>query len=418
MRVLLIAYEYPPIVAAQALRWHYLTNELAALGHEVHVLCPSLPALAPYHGTPHANVIEHRVWPGPLVGLAQYLAARGQSAKQASMHEPTRGYRIWPWLARLVRSVVDHVLYPDARSEWYPFARWRLSGLLREHSFDTVISSHEPGVDILLGFHARKTGIRWLVDLADPLCAPYAPKWRRRLDRWVEHRTISSADRVILTTANLREVLMQRHHLSDATKFVLIPQGGPVHDEDAEHTALKLPEAKLNIVFTGNFYSKFRNPENVAKALMQLASPDIFLTIAGENDAFKDMFAGLDNVRFFGKLAHHDCLALQRKADILLNIGNEQTDQVPGKIYEYLAAGQHVLHISASPNDQSAALLNELDIGSVVANDPGKIADVLRDCHVKWREGHLHENVDLIEKVIGLHSWRTRGLALQAILST
>ncbi len=44
MKILLVAYEFPPILAAQALRWFYLSNELAKLGVNVHVICPDISA--------------------------------------------------------------------------------------------------------------------------------------------------------------------------------------------------------------------------------------------------------------------------------------------------------------------------------------------------------------------------------------
>ena len=46
MRILLIAYNDPPQASPQAIRWHYLSRELARRGAKVHVLAPDVPAQA------------------------------------------------------------------------------------------------------------------------------------------------------------------------------------------------------------------------------------------------------------------------------------------------------------------------------------------------------------------------------------
>ena len=42
LRILLIAYEFPPSPSPQSLRWAYLANRLVAAGHDVHVLAPDI----------------------------------------------------------------------------------------------------------------------------------------------------------------------------------------------------------------------------------------------------------------------------------------------------------------------------------------------------------------------------------------
>ena len=410
MRILLIAYEYPPIVAAQSLRWFYLTNELATLGTEIHVLCPFMPALPNFPVPAHPKITEHRVWPGPFMGLSQRLAAvikrkhseTGLVGKMSESDWTFRGYRV-------LRAILDRLVYPDIRSEWYPFARKRLNKLLREKRFDAVISSHEPGVDLLLGLWAKKRyGVHWIVDLADPLCAPYSPSWRRWLDRLIEHRVLEQADKIVLTTNKLRDVLIQKHRLTNIHKFHCIAQGAPKPLVDgAKHS---LSNLRMNIVFTGNFYEDFRTPKHFACALRSLACKEIAVIIAGDNDRFRPMFSGIDNVEFIGRLGHFDCLALQREADLLLNIGNQQSFQIPGKIYEYMGTAKPIIHLSSSEEDPSAEILKEYGAGWVIKNNCNIIADTLGSILKDWQLGLLNKievnRLDVEQK----HSWRHRAV--------
>ena len=66
MRLLIVAYDFPPIPSPQALRWAYLSAELVRLGHEVHVLAPDVSGYGP-GGLPSTDGVHlHRVFPGPI----------------------------------------------------------------------------------------------------------------------------------------------------------------------------------------------------------------------------------------------------------------------------------------------------------------------------------------------------------------
>lgn len=415
MRILLIAYEYPPVVAAQALRWHYLGNELARLGVEVHVLCPNFTGFRPYPAEDIASVVDHRVWPGPFFGLSQWLAGPmggGVAGDEASGGRVARcAFKVY----RGVRKLLDHALYPDVRSEWYPFARGALLRLLKDVRFDAVISSHEPGVDLLLGLWAkRQCGLPWVVDLADPLCAPYSPKWRRWLDKRVEAHVINKADRVILTTEDLLPALEGRHGPIAPNKVGFIPQGGPVRRMQTG-TRWARP-GTMHIVFTGNFYEDFRNPSQFAGALRAIASGEIAVTIAGDNARFAPMFEGIDNVTFVGRLDHFECLALQQTADVLLNLANTQSYQIPGKIYEYMTAGKTILHVRAPGDDPSERLLVSSGLGRSVANSADDIRSALENLLSDWREGSLVVAHSAVERFAAMHSWEMRARSLHEML--
>lgn len=419
MRILLIAYEFPPIIAAQSLRWFYLTQELAQLGTEIHVLCPSMPALQDFPVKLHDNVILHRVWPGPYVGLSQRLAlgTLGETKTSAAIGGTNRPFLLTAY--RLIRKVLDHALYPDLRSEWYPFAKPRLKSLLAQYRFDVVISSHEPGVDILLGLWAKKRfSLKWIVDLGDPLLAPYTPAWRRKIDGWFERLVLKRADGIVVTTDRILDFLIKRHGITDRSKFVSIPQGftncrhltqlRPMHE---------LPKGMMHIVFTGTFYRDFRNPEHFATALRTLKAHDIAVTIAGDNPDFIPIFYDIPNVRFMGKIDHFQCLELQNQADLLLNIGNVQSYQLPGKIYEYLGTVKPIFYIQTGVDDLGAELIKNLGAGIVIENDATKIIECLTQTIHAWRCGLFGNLFSPNRDAINQHSWAKRAKVYQQLLN-
>lgn len=417
MKVLLIAYEFPPILAAQALRWYYLANGLAALGVEVDVVCPDMPAAPPFHGLLHERVHVHRTWPGPFVGLSQKLARVGATDQgmRSAAAEPSEKQSIMLMGYRLIRNMLDMLLYPDVRTEWLPFARRRIQHLMASRSFDAAISSHEPGVDLLLGLWLKKRfDLPWLVDLADPLLAPYSPPWRRWIDRRVERHVLATADRVLVTTPGLVDLLAERHGEDLRRHCHVVPQGFPAAQEPTGGATR--PRTMMEILFTGTLYQRFRNPVHLAEALRRLASSEIALTIVGDNAGFQKMFEGTANVRFLGKQDHFVCLEMQRRADVLLNIGNSQDFQIPGKVYEYLGAGPPILHIRKGLIDQGAKIVEQTGAGLVVDDNVESISVALMRLVDSWRAGYLERITERHDELIAQHSWDERArLCLTAI---
>ena len=421
MRVLLIAYEWPPITAAQSLRWYYLANGLAELGVSVHVLCPRVRADTPFPGQIHPNVQEHRVWPGPFIGIPQSLAYRASASNNAS---PEARFERKPSLlasSKLrgayirIRRVLDHLIFPDVRSEWYPFARPALLRLLEQHKFDAIVSSHEPGVDLLLGLLAqRKTKLPWLVDLADPLLAPYTPKWRRWLDHWFEGLVLRRSTKIILTTHKLIDVLVSRHAEVGEAKFSVVSQGGAFYDS-ADSRAQKSRHS-LHLVFTGNFYHGFRDPLELVKSLRILNNKGIKLTIAGNNAAFVPLFDGIDNVEFLGPISHFQALNLQQEADLLLNIGNGQSDQLPGKIFEYLVSGRPILHIRGSSDDPTEPYLADHSCAFVSDNKAESIQEVLKRIISLHESKALCTTQESTRILREMHGWSARASALKEVI--
>ncbi|ARU03573.1 hypothetical protein CCO03_01720 [Comamonas serinivorans] len=416
MRILLIAYEFPPIISGQSLRWFYLTNELAKLGVEVHVLCPNMPALPPFSEGLHPGVTVHRTWAGPYVGVSQsiYLRlsklkdpkdARTEAAPVDPAHQTTSLLKVY----RSGRRFLDQVVFPDLRSEWVPTASARLTRLLRANAYNAVVASHEPGASLMLGLRAKRISrLPLIADLADPVVAPHAPRWRQRFDLAFEAKVLRQVDAAVVTTTAAAELFMRRHglqHLHD--KFDCITQGFPARSFSCAQ-AVKSPMRALKLVYTGNFYEDFRSPAQLAQALKSLKDLNLQVDFYGNHTAYHALFDGVDCATFHGVVDHHTCLDVQQNCDVLLSLGNRQAFQVPGKVYEYLGAGAPILHVSMAPADEAGHLISGVGAGWSVPNEADLLAKVIRDIHAKWQDGCLHTAISRDEKAIHEFSWTQR----------
>lgn len=428
MRLLLIAYEFPPSPSPQSLRWTYLARELDALGHEIHVLTADLGGHTPGLPDLPASVTVHRSFAGPLRGL---LAARRKQRERTHASAPTgeggvsgmqplRPPRNWKQrVSEAVQGAAEFVHFPDIRGEWRPWGRRRLHRLLDEIHPDLVISSHEPATTLELGLLARRRGLPWVADLGDPVLAGYTPRrWRDRALR-LERAVCAEADLVTVTNPGAEALLRERH--GSTGRIELITQGfyAGAHDSaagsgGAEEIGLFEPD-RLELLYTGSLY-RFRRVDALLQALR--VDPAIRLNLAAITIPERIMQAAAalpDQVRLLGFLPHRAAVALQRRADVLVNIANDDHSQVPGKIYEYLGSGRPILHLGDC-NDPTAALVEQLGRGWVCSNKPDDLARQLETLACAHEGGTLGAGLSLEQHTVQEYSWQHIARRLDGLL--
>lgn len=451
MRILLIAYEFPPSPSPQSLRWAYLARGLARAGHEVQVLTTEPAwAVTGLPGLPEQIRIR-RVTGGPIASAMLMLArrqeaklqARGVGVDVAAMPgggsvplpagaTPPAGNAIsgntaasgaplvalresrLNWKGRLVerlKRLAMHLLFPDTRGEWYFPAREALDELVREFRPDVVVSSHEPATTLEVGIHMkRRHGLPWLADLGDPVLADYTPKrWHRRASR-VERRVMKLADAITVTAPGTRQLLLQRHGRPAAGEagIEVLSQGfDDQWDGAASVPADFFDGTLLELLYTGSFY-QFRRPDALIDAV--LAVPGVRLNVASSvipDWLMSRLEAQPEKFRLLGFMPHVAALALQRQVDVLVNIANDNPCQVPGKVYEYLGARRPILHTgNIVQEDVSAALIRERRRGWTCA-DRDEVEALLRELVARKQAGRLDSagDLDLGEQAVAEFGW-------------
>ena len=430
MRILLIAYEFPPSPSPQSLRWAYLGGRLAALGHEVHVMAPDIQGSA--HGLPvlPPSVQVHRVYPGPVRAVLGRLAARRPIARTNGASGPNsevpRTSALAPpklnWKGRMlgrVQRVISQMRFPDLRGEWRRPAERELGCLLKAIAPDVVVSSHEPATTLQVGLSAARAGYPWVADLGDPVLAPYTPaRWRKRSGR-LERDVFRSAGHVMVTTERTRELLCERHG-AQLDGVSVVPQGFDEARVDVAPVASLGADGMTRLLYAGSFYS-FRNPAALVEAVLLV--PGVRLEIASANvpDAVVAL-AGRhpERIGVLGYVAHDELLALHRSAHVLVNLANRDACQVPGKFYEYFGACRPILHVRSDSGDAGADatsdLLAELGRGWSVAGDTGSIAACLERIRELHLGGRLEVDFDLSAERVAPWSWSEAANSVAEVL--
>ena len=447
MRVLLIAYDFPPIPSPQSLRWAYLVRELDRRGHEVRVLTADNPGYGA-GGLPVLpdSVRVHRVWPGLLTsgrlprGVrvdhgVSYWTAPPRASSVTVAESMTAGEQL-NWKGKLyfglkallsripgsrtkrailpaLRSGVSAWMFPDYRAEWVFWARGELKRTLCDQQPEVVITSHEPAFTLLLGMEAKRLGFTWVADLGDPVLAPYTPLAWRKHALALENKVCAHADLVTVTSERTISVLQDRHGLSKE-RVHLLTQGF-----DAERRRDVVPDVDiafedghLELLYTGSFYS-FRRIDALLDAVMSTTGVRLTVaTIKSPEVLVEASISHPEKVRIINFQPHDTALHLQQGCDVLVNIANDDPMQVPGKIYEYLGSGTPILHVGGP--DGATDVITRLDVGICERDDAAALATRLRE----FRNDKLHRRRMAVravsEDAIAQYSWQALAASLEA----
>ena len=321
------------------------------------------------------------------------------------------------WKGRAVdqlNKLVRRFTFPDERGRWEPSARRELERLLNSLEPDVVISSHEPATSLRLGRIAKERGFRWVADLGDPVLSFYTPRrWKKESHR-VEHWTCAEADRVTVTTEAAKTLLADRHGVPES-RFEVLTQGydGALAPEPA---TVEFDPGRLEMLYTGSFY-QFREPRSLVDAV--LASPDVRLNIATSR-APEWLLPLLDShaeqLRLLGFVPHAQAVTLQRAADVLVNIANDDPVHVPGKVYEYLGAGRPILHLGDNEEDVAAQLVQRHRRGLVSGNGTASISEALARLVEIKRAGEWGEHFTLDQSGVEQYQWQSIARRLHSML--
>ncbi len=403
-KILLIAYSYPPLEDAQSLRWYYISNELAKLGYKIDIVTIEHPAELTY--SMDKNITIHRVYAGFFETIAYQL--KHKIGVDKSGHQERRSSFSFALMKKIYwffRSLLGAILPGNITTEWYPFAKQYIKKYIHITTYDYMITSHEPGVDSLLGLSIKNKypHIKWIADFGDPYVSHYTPKYKRFFENHLEKKIYKSIDKMILTNQRVREQLERKYPFLQKKDILVLEQGF----EAREH----LPEKKndtFTLLYTGTFYEDFRNPKQLAIALSMLDF-DFKFIVAGRNEQFNDLFKPLgDKYQFLGFVPHSKVLDLQDSADVLVHLSNSQIEQVPGKFFEYLGTHKPLLVIYQNREDQLITLCQELGIETVCSNKPQEIKETLIRLYIS-KDAPLQYNNAAIQR----YSWKNRAKLLK-----
>lgn len=352
-RVLVVSQAFPPEQGGNASRIGDTTRYLDDEGWDVTVL-------APHPSYPHGQF--DRDW----------------TRTSVDTHDGVTVRRLWTWQptsadpSALSRGLY-YLLFAIHASLWV---------LLTDCRYDVAVTSTPPVFTTIPGWVAsRRRGISWVVDVRDlwidvavdlDMLSPDGTV--TRLTRSLQRRAFTGADRLFVTTAVMRDRILDRYPVAEDDVRV-VPNGVDLSSFDPDRRPGNA------VVYTGNL-GHAQDLEPCIRAMAHVES-DIQLRIVGDGDVRPELEAvaervGVDDVVEFVGLVERDDVP-EQLADAIAGLAPiKQTEPlqyaVPTKAYEYLACGVPVVAVG---NGAIESFLEQSEGGVLVESDPVEIACVL-----------------------------------------
>jgi glycosyltransferase involved in cell wall biosynthesis len=379
-RALMIAYYFPPLGGAGVQRTLKFARYLPEYGWQPQVLTVRHGV----RGEPHDPSLGAEV-PNVPISRTAFLDLSLLSRGAARL-----GLRRFAQLARLL------LYLPDQQAGWLP---WACAGAIRlARSADLVYSTSAPYTAHLVGLWLKlRLGRPWVADFRDEWSLnpffQYPSPALLALNRLMERRVLAHADRVLATTPGHAAGLASLMPAARRARVRVIHNGYDPADLPA---AVAPPAALFTLVHIGSFYG-VRQPTNLLRALDRLVSSgalpagDVRLVLAGSGAAPIMVPPALATVvELPGYLPHQEALRLLHSATVPVLVvgarGVAGLDNIPGKLYEYLATGKPILAL-ADAHSYAAQLLRRARCGVVVPDESAAIAAALHTLYSQWRTG-------------------------------
>jgi len=394
-RLLIITYYWPPTGGSGVQRWVKFSKYLPGHGWQPVIYTPENPERLAVDESLLADIPAcAEVIKTPI--LEPYAVYRKLTGGGKGEVNPVNAQQK-NWKQRLSLWIRGNCFIPDPRVAWVrPSVRY-LKKYLREHPVDAVVTTGPPQSVHLIGLGLKKAlGLHWIADFRDPWTEMFYYKHLgltaasdRRHHR-LEQAVLDAADTVISVSPPVAADFQAK----TSTPVVLITNGfdeddfaevgevasgsllsGGVPPEPPASAAGPRQKA-LRLVHTGLFAAD-GNPLKLWDALAQRCSADpdfrarLQIRLAGKidaaiTDAIRERGLG-DKLVELGYLPHEQTVREQRAADILLLPLRQEPEYakvLPGKIFEYLAAGRPVLGIGQE-DGAAAAILRDAGAGQM-----------------------------------------------------
>lgn len=273
--------------------------------------------------------------------------------------------RVWmdfPWLFRKTRSFLQKLKYVFKKNPTHCITLdtinydniFNFIKKANEH-YDVLITFTMPAAFQVIGSELMKRGIadRWYPIFLD---AFVYNKTMSRLfinkRKNIMKRVLKNATHIFMVEGILEENKKNKYNpeYHNKTTEIYIPMlkelDYPLKDKQ------KLKNTQL--VYAGLFYPKIRNPEKMLDVLSNLDSDNVIKIFGDGCEDILSVKRALfpnGNLIEYGRITHEQCIKEISNCNILINLGNTITNQMPSKVFEYISFGKPIINFYFTEED-------------------------------------------------------------------
>ena len=424
MKILFIAC-YSPLInnSASIETLQYLNNLAKIKDNEVHLLTVNFPKESIYYDEYILGMLDKRVKLHIISGGK--LFEKVMPKKLINEEDEKRNKKI-SIVRRVLRAAKKIFAVPDMYLYWTYKASKYGKKLMNIEKFDVIFSMHEPPSSHICAYNIKKENknVTWVTYWSDPWLKDSTREdsgfIRRRIEGYFEKNIISLSDKfVFVTDSNRKDYVLSYNIPVEKTYLITRGYDDKTYREIEKEVKPELIKAnKVNVVYTGEIFSKLRDIKPFINALNEIEKKDVELynklniLFFGniDNNDLKEELKSVEAVNVSNRIPYKDALGYMVKADILLLFGNKNSKQIPAKIYDYFGCAAYVLVILGDEKDPIISVVENIDKCIVVRNNEEDIVNRLIDLVNKVDSG-------MISEPISAYEWKNISKKLNNILS-
>lgn len=337
-KVLMIAYEFPPIGGVGIIRTLKFSKYLSKFGWDPYVL-----------------TVKNRDRIDTSIG-------------SDSIPEDVRVYRSYNLLNNLSiieagfrrLGIISKIIIPDAYIGWSPMTIIKGKQIIEKENIDLIYVTCSPFTSALIGAKLKAaTGIPLVIDFRDswtinPHYCNYLLNFLKKIDGMWEKHVFGSSDFILTATDGIKDDYLKKYPFVQS-KILSIPNGFDYADVPESI----VPFDKFTITYTGFFYG-VQSPELLFAALdvilknNLISENEIQFLWAGRDTSFVHDLIGhyhIENIcSYIGLVSKKEADELLYRSQMLFFVIGQSEDislksTLTGKIFPYLSSGKPILAV-------------------------------------------------------------------------
>lgn len=337
MRLLFLTYDFYPNFSANSSIINNLSQAFIYLGHEVDVL-PLKPC---------KDLKEEEIWNNIKIYRINHTFDKSQVKEYLSHHDFHSALHL---VFALFKDRSNHKEYLKRHWSYYPLKRFQ--EILTQRGYHIVVNvcyPFESCLTIMEYLEKQDKSFGWIMYMQDPFASNYyyrSKYAKNELDE-IQTKAFMMADKIIVTTPILKEIVNQPLVIPiQKLKALNFPIIKKPRRADIENSII-FQKNYVNCVFVGKFNRDTRNPDKLFHIFEQFHENRIRLHIIGEDKENWNAYLhqGFDNIFFYGTQSKEIAINAELDANILVNVGNLVSNQLPSKLLEYISTGKPIVNL-------------------------------------------------------------------------
>lgn len=391
MKVLIVTPSFPPYDGSHTQRMVALCNSLSNSGVSVFVLTTEIIENVPGYNPKSLESLSNKI---TILRCRFGFFHRRIYLKHSDLTDVKYGKQTnKKKKSNNVKSVIVHFLeklknflfFPDSLCDWKrPVLHFvSKNRIIDKIKPDFIISCSMPNtVHVICSRLSRKYNIPLVMDYADPwvyISYYNHSKLRFFFEKRLETKCLKQACLVSFSTKGAEELYVEKFNLNPANTFTVVT-GYDDNLVEGHGTKYEIGSNRpVTFTYGGALQPQIRFPQPFFEAVSEIEPSLIKVLIRTDDvDYIKTLLTtdiGRENVDVEPYIPFPQYYEEMLKFDILLFWGNNTSDQLPGKIFNYIPTKKVIFYISNNikERDQTTKILNDYGNYIYVQNDKDTI---------------------------------------------